>query len=238
MYKTTRQVQFSECAPDGFLRYSKIVDYFQDCSTQQSESLHVGMAYTASRHTAWILSAWQVCIKKRPAMGESVQVATWPYDFSGFYGYRNYTLTDESGQVLAYANAVWVCMDPAKGRPCRPGEREIQAYQTEPPYPMAVAPRKIAVPEQRMVQEAVRVSRIHLDCNGHMNNVKYIEMAMECLPDGFSPSQIRVDYRRQARYGDRIIPEVHTEENKMTVVLCDTDGTAYATIEFTGEEKR
>lgn len=238
MYKTTRMVQFSECAPDGFLRYSKITDYFQDCSTQQSEALQVGRAYTMSQNTAWILSAWQVCIEKRPAMGEHVQVATWPYVFSGFYGYRNYTLTDGSGQVFAYANAVWVCMDLQKGRPCRPSEKEILAYQIEPPYPMETAPRKIAVSKERILQEGVRVGRIHLDCNGHMNNVKYIEMAMEWIPEDFSPVQIRVDYRRQARYGDKIIPQTHAEENKITVVLCDTDGAAYATIEFTGEEKQ
>lgn len=236
MYTIERKVWFSDCGPDGILRDSNIINYFQDCSTAQSEELGVGVAYTKAHGKAWILSSWQICINRRPALGGKVKVHTWPSAFKGIYGYRNFTMESESGELLAYANSIWVYMDVLRGRPCRPSQEEIDAYGEEPPFPMENAPRKIAVPEGGKVLPSLRVGRIHLDWNGHMNNGKYIEMAMENMPVDYKPSQIRVDYRKEALYGAVIVPKLAEEEGKRIVELCDEEGAIYATIEFTGEE--
>lgn len=237
MYTLERTVYFSDCGPDEILRPSNIVNYFQDCSTAQSESLGVGSEYTRSLHKAWILSAWQICINRRPRMGEKVLTKTWPSGFEGFYGYRNYTLETEDSEVLAYANSVWVYMDTERKRPCRMSEKEKEAYKILPAYPMENASRKIEVAEETTVLDAMRVGRIHLDCNGHMNNAKYVEMAMECVPDGYKPRQIRVDYRKEAQEGAIVVPKLAIEKERIVVELCDTEEHIYATVEFTGEEK-
>lgn len=236
MYTLDRTVYFSDCGPDEILRPSNIVNYFQDCSTAQSESLGVGSEYTRSLHKAWILSAWQICINRRPRMGEKVTTRTWPSAFEGFYGYRNYVLETENAEVLAYANSVWVYMDIQRKRPCRMSEKEQAAYRVLPAYPMENAPRKIAVAKETKTMDAMRVGRIHLDCNGHMNNAKYVEMAMECVPEGYQPGQIRVDYRKEAQEGAVVVPKLAIEKERIVVELCDTDGRIYATVEFTGEK--
>ncbi len=237
MYTIERKVQFSECGPDEKLRFSDILNYFQDCSTAQSESLGVGSGYTKGLGKAWILSAWQVEFCRQPALGEKVKVTTWPSGFQGFYGYRNYTLETGDGEVLAYANSIWVYMDLIRKRPCRPTEKELEAYVISPAYPMEYAPRKIAVPEETKEQESRRVRRIHLDCNGHMNNVRYLEMALEYIPETYDLHQVRIDYRKEAHERDRIVPRIAQEEERIIVELCDEAGNIYATIEFTGEEK-
>ena len=45
MYTFSGRVRFSETDPDGILRMESLIDYFQDCSTFQSEDLGVGMDY-------------------------------------------------------------------------------------------------------------------------------------------------------------------------------------------------
>lgn len=237
MYTTERKVQFSDCGPDEKLRFSGVLNYFQDCSTAQSESLGVGSDYTKGLGKAWILSAWQVGFCRQPDLGESVKVTTWPSGFQGFYGYRNYTLETLEGEVLAYANSIWVYMDILRKRPCRPTEKELEAYAVSPAYPMEYAPRKIEVPKETIEQEHWRVRRIHLDCNGHMNNVRYLEMALESVPETYDLHQVRIDYRKEAREKDIIVPRIAREEERIIVELCDEAGNIYATIEFTGEEK-
>ena len=69
-------------------------------------------------------------------MGEEITVSTWPYAFKSFYGYRNFTIEDEKGEVVAYANSVWIFLDTDSGRPKRVSEEMLKAYVFEEQYPM------------------------------------------------------------------------------------------------------
>ena len=71
-----------------------------------------------------------------------------------------------------------------------------------------------------------------IDSNEHVNNERYVIMAQEFLPDGFRTRQLRAEYKNAAVYGDTIYPVITSEENKVTVVLNDRDGTPYAIVEF------
>ena len=55
---------------------------------------------------------------------------------------------------------------------------------------------------------------------------------MELLPDDFRISQMRAEYKMQAKLGDIICPKAKAETGKVIVSLDDTDGKAYAIIEF------
>ena len=84
---------------------------------------------------------------------------------------------------------------------------------------MDYAPRKIALPKERAVQNAFSVQKHHLDTNHHVNNCQYIRMAADHLPEDFKVGQLRVEYKRQAVLDNVIIPEVYMTENKEAVVL-------------------
>ena len=81
--------------------------------------------------------------------------------------------------------------------------------------------------------ERFLVGRQHLDSNNHVNNGQYVSMAEEYLPEGFEVAGLQVEYRRQARLHDVIVPMVHTGADDVTVCLCDENGSAYAIVVFT-----
>ena len=60
----------------------------------------------------------QVEVRRYPKLGETVSTSTWASGFHGFFGDRNFIMQDKDGEVVAYANSIWVYMDlePA-GRP-------------------------------------------------------------------------------------------------------------------------
>ena len=68
--------------------------------------------------------------------------------------------------------------------------------------------------------------------NHHVNNCQYICMAEDFLPEDFKVYQMRAEYKMQAKLGDIICPKVKAETGKVIVSLDDTDGKAYAIIEF------
>ena len=111
MYSFTSRIRFSEVDTHLNLTLGSVIDYFQDCSTFHSEAVGMNIARLSAMKRAWILSSWQIVPVRFPKLGEKVTISTWPYDFHGFFGYRNFTMTGEDGECLVYANSIWIYMD-------------------------------------------------------------------------------------------------------------------------------
>lgn len=123
MYQFESRVRYSEVDSERHLTLPAVMDYLQDCCTFQSEDMNIGVEYLAEQKQAWVLSSWEIKIRRYPVMGEKICVETWPYAFKGFYGYRNFRITNGQGEELVLANSVWVYMDMERDAPdAHPGE--------------------------------------------------------------------------------------------------------------------
>lgn len=233
MYKWDGRVRFSEVGEDKRLTLDSIVNYFQDCSTFQSEDIGNGMEAVEALHRAWVLSSWQIVVKEYPKLGESITTGTWPYEFNRFLGGRNFMMYGSDGRVLAYANSLWTYINTENGRPVRVDEDIIKLYVLEPKYDMEYADRKIALPQNMLPAASFPVEIHHLDTNHHVNNGQYIKMAGAYLPQGFDIAQMRAEYKKSAVLGDTICPKIYVEENKAVVSLEDEAGNPFTVVEYT-----
>lgn len=233
MYTFQSRIRYSEISQKKTLDLSNVINYFQDCSTFQSEDIGVGLDYLTKQKKVWILNGWQIIINELPKLADQIVVGTWAYDFKGFYGYRNFIMKDLSDKIYAYANSVWIYMDTESYRPVKVTEDAISAYQMEPRFPMEYADRKIKIPEKQIEFPSFQVIKANIDTNNHVNNCQYIKMAEEYLPQDFTVHQIRAEYRKSAVLGDIVIPKVSLTEQIVTVTLSAQDKTPYAVIEFT-----
>ena len=128
MYSFNSRVRYSEVGYDNKLTLSAIIDYFQDCSTFQSEDLGIGMEYFKKKNLAWVLSSWQIIVNEYPTLNDDITTYTWAYDFKGIYGYRNFMMKKKD-QVVAYANSIWVYIDTQTGLPTRITDDTLQKYK-------------------------------------------------------------------------------------------------------------
>lgn len=231
MYHFDSRVRYSETDEQGRLSLTGIMNYLQDCSTFQSEDLEMGIAYLKALDRAWWVTSWQIIIDRYPALGERITISTWPYDFKGIYGYRNFMIRDSRGQSLVRANSVWFFYDTKNQRPVRAQASDIRGYgETEPRIEMEYAPRRIALPEEYEEGKPIVVSRHHLDTNHHVNNAQYVEMAKELLPEDICVKELRAEYKKAAVLGDCMIPRVTRLQDGYVTALCDSQGAAYAVI--------
>jgi len=192
----------------------------------------VGFKHLEAQHKAWILSSWQIVLRRRPKIGEAITVATWATGFEGIYGIRNFEMKDEQGQTAACANSIWVYMDMQAGRPAKPSEEHVRLYDIEPALDIEYAPRKIKLPNQCQDGPVFPVRKYHIDTNGHVNNCQYVQMALEALPAEAKVRQVRVEYKKAAVFGDEILPKLAVEEDRTVVELCETGGKPFAIVEF------
>ncbi len=234
MYTFDSRIRYSEIDSEGKLTMASLINYFQDCSTFQSEDLGLGLAYMKREHLVWVLSSWQIVVDRYPGICEKVRVGTLPYEMKGFLGYRNFVMMDGEGKYIARANSLWSLLDTDTGRPRAVVEDMLRGYPLEEKLEMDYAPRRIAVPSGGEAREPLVVKKHHLDTNRHVNNQQFIGMAMEYLPEVFTVGQVRAEYKKQAFLDDVLTPVVSEEDDKIVVILEDEAGKPYTIVEFTG----
>jgi acyl-ACP thioesterase len=213
-----------------------LINYFQDASTFQSESLGRGLLYLKEKKLVWVLSSWQIVVERFPTLGEPVTIGTLPYDMKGFLGYRNFAMLDANGAYIAKAATLWSLLSTETFRPVAVPEDILAAYKLEEKLPMTYAPRKVAIPEGGEFLEPVVVRKQHLDTNYHVNNGQFVSIAMEYLPEHFCIAQMRAEYKKQAFLNDVLVPYKVQTEGKVVIALEDETGAPYVIVEF--EEKK
>lgn len=232
-YTFNSRIRYSETGENASLTLPGILNYFQDCSTFQSEEIGQGMKVVKERNRVWVLSSWQVVISRYPRIGEKIKTTTFAYDFKGFMGMRNFVMETEAGERLAWANTCWSNLNMTTGLPEKLTEEDVRGYGLEEKLDMTYAPRKIKVPGECTGEQSFSVQKHHLDTNHHVNNCQYVQMAEDYLPENFRVGQMRAEYKQQAKLGDVICPKIYREEEKVLVLLNDENGKPYAVVEFT-----
>ena len=125
IYSFDGRVRYSEIGENGLLTLPGVLNYFQDCSTFQSEEVGLGIKVLKEWKRFWVLSAWQVIVERYPAMGEQIRTSTWAYGFRGFMGFRNFTMDTMEGERLAYANTFWTYINRENDFPVKLTERDM-----------------------------------------------------------------------------------------------------------------
>ncbi len=235
-YYFDSRIRYSELDENLRLPLHSLINYFQDCSTFQSEDLGIGVEYLKEKGKLWVLTSWQISVWRYPSLGEEIRTGTWACGFHGFTGMRNFVMETKAGEPLAAAYSEWAYMDLAAGRPVRADEDEMERYGIEDPMEMEYAGRKIPVPEEQRFLEPVTVHAHHLDSNHHVNNGQYVAIAAEYLPGEFQVRRLRAEYKRQARLGDVMVPGISWTDGVCVVTLNDEAGRPYVILEFSGQD--
>lgn len=231
MYRLDGRIRYSETDEDGFLTMTGIINYFQDCSTFQSEDCGVGVEFLKKEHRAWMVSSWRIVVDQYPKLGDRVQIVTWPYAFKGIYGYRNFAVLDSKGSYLVRANSIWFLCDTDTLLPTRVRDEDVAPYGAEEPkLEMGEVPRKILLPQEFEEGEPIIVNRYHIDTNHHVNNAQYVEIARQAAGETRRIRELRAEYKKAAVLNDVMIPRVSAIENGHVLSLCSTEGRPYAVV--------
>lgn len=236
MYTMTSRIRYSECGADNKLKIPAIINYFQDCTTENSEKIGAGYTYLKAKKRAWILNTWRIILHRRPEVGEEVKVSTWATGFKGIFGPRDFCMKTVDGELLVEAQTLWVYIDTESGRPTKPTDEEVAMYEVEPPLDIEVSARKIKAPEGMLEMDTVPVRKYQIDTNHHVNNSQYVQLAYEVVREDYRVKEIRVEYKKAAVFGDVFTIKMKEEEERIVVGLYDEGDLPYAVVEFIGEE--
>ena len=241
MYSFDSHIRYSECDANGNLSILGLVNYLQDCSTFHSETLGIGLEHSRANHYAWLLSAWQIQIERRPRFTDPITVSTWCPALNRTMAERNFSITAPDGTPYVKADSIWFVYDPEAQGPIRVPQSQ-QVYLTDDPrIALPKTKRRIHVEGPFVEAKPVTVTEQHLDTNFHMNNAYYIQIALDALHqvEGIEtlPHRILVQYKTMALLGDTMTPHVHhdpKDDDARVVDLVNGSGEANAVVRFEG----
>jgi len=240
MYSYKARVRYSETDENLFLTPVGLLNYFQDCCSFHSEDVGVGVEFHKERKLVWVISSWQIIINRYPTLAEYITTNTKLYDYKGCFAFRNFSMLDENGEVLAYANAQYTLISTENNMPKNPINEMKEKYVIEERLDMEYAPRKIVVTEGGEKRTPIEIKAHHLDTNNHVNNGQYIRFAFDTLKAKDqvlkeNVLQIRAQYKKAAVLGNTLYPRVINGENIVIISLEDAKGTPYAIVELKGK---
>ncbi len=197
MFTQKFTVRYSEIGPEGYADIAQIMAWFQDVATDHSEAAGYGADVLRALGMGWIVLHWDVQVKTYPKYNQKLCVQTCATGFSAAYGHRSFALKDESGNVMATGDSVWILYDLEKNRFCKVSDEMSARYGCTEKMSAEVLRRwKLQPPTEVEKSEVICVKRSDTDTNQHTNNVSYVKFLTDHLERGGALARVRVTYKK------------------------------------------
>jgi len=195
----------------GLARMVTLLNYLQDSAGEHAGRLGLSVLDLFKRQMTWVLSRYHVLVHRYPAIGERLEVTTWPSGKNGYFATRDFEVADGNGGSVLSATSSWMIIGLERKQPIKVDDiidipYAIERRALDDPF------GSLPVPEARDSEVRFRVESAHLDWNRHVNNAVYVQWALEGVPPDIlmksRPVELEVSYRAEALYGDDVISTV------------------------------
>ena len=187
------------------LRLSRLFTFLQEAAIAHTEELGMGRAKTLDKGLLWIVTLQQAKITRLPVYDESVVLESAPGQTMHTFFPRYYRLTDENGNELVNAAALWALMDCTTRAMVFPEKHGIRIDAMPAPW-KTFLPRPPKLPENAR-ESVFTVPYSYADLNGHMNNTRCFDLAEDLLPDSVRRANVReilTEYTGEAKAGETL----------------------------------
>ena len=207
-----------------------ILAFLEDIATFHSGLVGYGVEDVEKNKGAFLILEWSLEVKKRLKFNDIIKVKTYalPIDKPTFNCYRNFEVYDEYDEMIAKATSKWLFYNFEQRKIVKLDTNMINLFKPEGDLLEAEKKTtKLKEPDSydKMIEYEVR--RADIDVNNHMNNLVYLKLANEVLPDDayFSSdlNNLRITYKHQIRLGARVKIYYAKKDNKHIVTIKSED---------------
>lgn len=203
-------------------KLSSIIDFICDVGTQQSETLGGGIEYCTKNNCAWVFYKYDIKMYRYPMFGEIISITTQPIGFKKFYGLRKYMIMDTDNNLIGEALALFFLINLEKRRPMRIQEEQYDIYGVDGDVDYDITMDRVVRTDEEQYHKNFSIRYSDIDSNNHVNNVKYIEWAIEAVPieviNSYILNRIKVTFEKETMYGETILSAatvIEVDENNL-----------------------
>lgn len=223
------KIRYSDVGVDNKLTLKALVSILQESAISHSNSVGFGINNANETHLAWLLLNWKVQMFSHPHCEEELTVKTWPRVFDRLYSFRDFEVYDKDNNLVAIASSKWFPIDTVTKK-IKKITSEITAPYGEPVVKSVFKEPfkdKIVVPEDLELNFNYTIQRRDIDTNGHVNNLHYIDFALETLNESIYNenefNNLEIIYKKEIKYNEKINCYYSLEDNKHIVTIKNED---------------
>ena len=184
----------------------------------------------------WVITRSKMEVHRYTHWPERVCVETWAQEPIRLHLPRVIRSFDEQGEPIFTAKTYWALIDLERGRPIRPSTMVERIGLAPQEMQMDLSLTKRLTYEDSgcttLVSYKPKIQYLDTDSNLHVNNISYLNWALESLPSEFrnraKVAQADVSWIRQTFSGDDITVLTGSEDEK---ILFGDEGLLYHKIE-------
>lgn len=200
----------------GFLRM------FQEAANIASTQVGFGITQTEKTHFTWVILYWRLEIFKRPEYEDELTIKTWATFSKKLYSIRNFEMY-VGDELIARADSKWTLVDIDSHKVLKIPDEMIEKYGVvEKRVFEDDLKEKLIIPSGDNLYMNYNIMKRDLDANHHVNNLSYLAIASELIPDDIleNAKTINIIFKKEIIYGQSI--KCIYEGN--IVYICDETG--------------
>ncbi len=208
IYTIKYKVTFDDVDQNLNIKNISLMKYLVDAAGMHSESVGYGLTSMDKTNIVFLLLGWNVKILKRPKLLDEITVKTWAESLIHSLSIRNYEIY-EKDELVALASTKWIMVN-YKDHSIMPVTQDVlDAYTSVPRSVFDVPIPKLSLPTNITNSYKYTIKRRDIDSNLHVNNLKYLELALEALSDDdYSRSkfsEICINYKNECKLGHDVV---------------------------------
>ena len=198
-----------EVDTEGLLAPRALCAFLQEAAGGDAARGGYAMERLAEEGLVWVIQWMRVEVSRYPGRGETVAVTTWARPFGRALAFREFDVVDGASGRVAVGTSRWAVVDRESRRLVRLPDFVRRSPVPERPLALDRTPAALEPADPADLERRFDVRRGDLDVVRHVNNTRYVEWALETVPDevqGCSrPSAFEIEFRREAVYGDTVV---------------------------------
>ncbi len=223
MFLKKYELRYGDLGENKNVKISTVLELLQDISIAHSGAAGFSLNKLYAQSNAFLLQGWRVKFIEPLSSRSDIEVKTGIMKIRKVEAIRKYEIRQD-GQLKIIATAVWFMVDTDKMKIVNIPDNLQDAYESvnEPDNGLSFVKLKPA--KDLSLLGDTKVERRDIDTNGHMNNVKSVDAALEFISDKMEIAELQVTYRRELFRGSTVQIYGKTSENDYYAELKNESG--------------
>ncbi len=194
--------QFSD--KNGLMEVPYYYRVIQEAASLQLYTYYDSLEYLKSIGYAYVILRMDVKIFKPLHPYENIKVSTWERSKGPVKMFRNYRIENSENVTVAEASSLWTFLDLETRKPLP--TKMIQNPIIDHDEDVSADSSKKLIKAQDGVSVATKlVKGRDIDLYGHMNNIKYVDLVFDCLPDDIKEiKEFTIEFISECKLGEEL----------------------------------
>lgn len=237
-FELNHRVTYYEADPTGQVSPAMLINMVIEVSEAQSQSLGVGTDVVLQSGGGWVVTNYEIDIKKLPKQGDQVVLGTRATAYNRYFALREFWVRSLDGDEYAHISSMFVYMNLSTRKMVEIPEQIIAPFQSEQVkrIPRLTKPQQIDETDETTEKEYL-VRYFDIDSNRHVNNAHYFDWMLDALSAEFLTThqltKMVIKFEQEVRYGETVQSQVtrpdQTQNDQLfTIHEISLDGDVHA----------